>query len=238
MGQRGKQPQSCQSKERRRRRICCFLSCVLITQDRKEASQWGPVNSTDCARAITAALFSISLRYWLLTSLSHRYCLRTLRWWAQQLDNTHGHTHTHTRHGHYDSFFFSRPVPVVCVCVLTTRGWATVKRPERARWPLSSPSSPVVHLSFFNSSVFVSVTSLNPLSFWPSDQTPSVLCLGQHRISTWFLHSFNPLCAQIRHFPLSKFELQKWTSNWVNVKKMPLLREKLKPLPKVEVLSF
>ena len=26
-------------RRRRRRRICCFLSCVLIKQDRKEASQ-------------------------------------------------------------------------------------------------------------------------------------------------------------------------------------------------------
>lgn len=52
------------------RGFCCFLSSVLIKQDRKEASQWGPLNSTHCARAITAALFSISLGYWRLSYLT------------------------------------------------------------------------------------------------------------------------------------------------------------------------
>lgn len=62
----------------------------------------------------------------------------------------------------------------LCVCLLTTLGWATVKRPTQDRWPLSSHSSPGVYLSFFNSLVFVSTTSLNPFNLEPSGQTPSV----------------------------------------------------------------
>lgn len=165
MAHRRRAPVIRRRNRRGRRRICCFLSCVLITQDRKEASQWGPVNSPDCARAITAALFSISLRYWLLSSLSHHYCLRILRWWAQQPDDNHGCTHTqaqtHTcteRLSENNGIVMTVICVSVCVCVVAIRGWATVKRPKQDRWSLSSHSSPGVYLSFF----------------CPSGQTPSV----------------------------------------------------------------